>query len=954
MKREKDVVGRLGQLPKELLNIYAKIYEQIAGDDSTIIAERALKFLVCGQKPIPTAAFLSVICPKDSEPVDAETLLDICCNLVVQDHELDVFRLSHLSVREYLESRDEYSQMEANTTAAETCLSHLLKPKEFEREVKQTPEWDMVLSMDDYATIYWPLHCQLSGENRSKGELKSLLKSFLPQRKVSTAFSKWMDAARIAIGTPSRRVTLEVELQFSLCSPPKPFFLACVFNLIELVERDSSSVKEKNEQGLTGLHIACSYGYDEIVRLLLYRGAEIIDTDVFGQTPLTYALQSGHVKIVEMLLDHYKNIKITDELMYYSFRDGDDTKMLELLLDRDDTLIISEDLLRLSIRAEGTKNLEFLCDQDREVRITNAVVQQAVSYGNIKALEVLLRENEDLVVDEETLTHVAGANNFIPGVDECLNRLLTRYLETRVLESVLEAAASNLRLGAIKILFARDPKLQVSKSLLEQAVRSSEGDIVECLLSRYSDLRISESILVAAAENEECGGELVKLLLNRNSDAQVSDAILLAAAQNQNCGKEVVEFLLGRDSNLRISEAVLVAAAGNRYFDEGLAVAKLLLSRDKEPQHIDAIVRAAITSGNQDLLGYLLDQNKQIQITEKLDVLSFELNKYSPTCNVLLDRNRDLRVSEKILRAAAKDSDMSAIENLLARGGLANISKEIIISAIETNAPSVAELLLDQAVGMQIDEDFVKAAITCRYYSPDFMDDLLKRSANKVTEGIVVAAAENTENHFSTYIFEHLLDKWRSLPITETVWMAACGANNGVLKLLIERGEKPPAVEAILEAAANRGQVDAVQLLLERAGTDISSSKWSVIAQLFNAAYTGDEENMQKLLSSGVDPEMKSKEDGWTPLIAAASEGHQAVVKLLLGNTRLGIESADNRGETALFLAAENGHTEVVRLLLEKGANPSPRDKEGSTPLSVATENNHEEVVELLKTHEKA
>ena len=981
MKTEEDVVAELGKLPKELFDIYENIYKQITGVDSKNRAQRAFKFLVCGQKPIHTAAFLSAICPEDSKPVDAKGLLNICCNLIVQDNELDIFRFSHLSVREYLERRVEYSQIEANTTVAEICLSHLLKRKDFEGDGERTWEWNMVFSLDDYATFYWPLHCQLSGENR-KGELKSKLKSFLPQRKVGTAFSAWMEAARAATNTESRDFTTEDKLRSSLCSPPKPFYLACAFNLLELVERDSSSMKEWNEAGLTGLHIACLYGHDEIVRLLLDRGAESTKMDAYARTPLSYAAQSGHVKIVEMLLDHDENIKVTEELSYAvqsghvkivemlldhdenikvteeliidAFGDRDCTKMLELLLDRNDTLVISEQILGASVRQNSTKNLEFLCDQDREVQITNGVVLEAVSYCNAKAIEVLLRENRELVIDEQSLIRAAECNyHYDPVADECLSRLLARYPDARVPESVLEAAVLN-RTGAVKILLARDPELQVSERLFKQAVSALDCDAAECLLTRYSNSRISAAILVAAAQNETCGGQLVKYLLSRNSDAGVSEEILLAGAQNQNCGEEVVESVLSRDSNLPISETVIEAAAGNSSFGTGLAVTKLLLSRGGEQKHVDAAMRGVLASGNQELLEYLLDRNKQIQVTEELVIQSIELNHYSSICDVLLNRNRDIQVSEEILMAAAKAGNLEVVERLLAHGGSANISKEVIISAMETDIWT-ADFLLNQAVGMQVDDDFIIAAITCQYYSSDFLDALIKQSPNKITEAIVIAAAKNTDNGFGADIFAHLLDQWGTLPITEQVWTAASRVNNGVLKLLLSRGEKPPAADVLLEPAATSGQMDVVQLLLDHTGaTDPSSSKWPAIAQLFNAAYTGDDQTMQTLLASGVDPAAVSAENGWTPLIAAASGGYVEVVKLLIGDARVKIEAVDEEGKTALFVAAENGCVDVVRALLEKGASASVRDEDGESPLEVAVENGYEGVVEVLKMYEKA
>ena len=59
-------------------------------------------------------------------------------------------------------------------------------------------------------------------------------------------------------------------------------------------------------------------------------------------------------------------------------------------------------------------------------------------------------------------------------------------------------------------------------------------------------------------------------------------------------------------------------------------------------------------------------------------------------------------------------------------------------------------------------------------------------------------------------------------------------------------------------------------------------------------------------------------EDGDTPLILAAGEGHAKVVELLLGKQDIQVNLVDGRGISALVSAAFHGHDEVVRLLLQK------------------------------------
>ncbi|KAJ5724568.1 hypothetical protein N7493_006296 [Penicillium malachiteum] len=103
------------------------------------------------------------------------------------------------------------------------------------------------------------------------------------------------------------------------------------------------------------------------------------------------------------------------------------------------------------------------------------------------------------------------------------------------------------------------------------------------------------------------------------------------------------------------------------------------------------------------------------------------------------------------------------------------------------------------------------------------------------------------------------------------------------------------------------------------------------------------------LLEKGAYIEAKDEKFGRTPLAWAATNGHEAVVKLLL-EQGAEIDVKDKRyGQTPLSRAVENGHKAMVKLLLENGADVEARDFEvGRTPLFWAASKGYEAVANLL------
>lgn len=83
----------------------------------------------------------------------------------------------------------------------------------------------------------------------------------------------------------------------------------------KLLESDPSLIsvidnrRGKSSSGLTALYLAIKYGHYEIVELLLSKGANPNERDVYGQSSLDIAAEKGHAHLIKILVEYGAGIK---------------------------------------------------------------------------------------------------------------------------------------------------------------------------------------------------------------------------------------------------------------------------------------------------------------------------------------------------------------------------------------------------------------------------------------------------------------------------------------------------------------------------------------------------------------------------------------------------------------------------------------------------------------------
>ena len=125
-------------------------------------------------------------------------------------------------------------------------------------------------------------------------------------------------------------------------------------------------------------------------------------------------------------------------------------------------------------------------------------------------------------------------------------------------------------------------------------------------------------------------------------------------------------------------------------------------------------------------------------------------------------------------------------------------------------------------------------------------------------------------------------------------------------------------------------------------------------AQLWDAAFAGDEAEVARLIEKGVDDLDWRRADaryyrGWTPLFAAVSAGSADCTRFLLG-ALADVDCVTAAGSTPLIEAAARGHVEIVTLLLQAGAETQAEaaDRRLGSARALALANGHKECADLI------
>ncbi|MCB1175979.1 MAG: ankyrin repeat domain-containing protein [Leptospiraceae bacterium] len=153
--------------------------------------------------------------------------------------------------------------------------------------------------------------------------------------------------------------------------------------------------------------------------------------------------------------------------------------------------------------------------------------------------------------------------------------------------------------------------------------------------------------------------------------------------------------------------------------------------------------------------------------------------------------------------------------------------------------------------------------------------------------------------------------------------------------------------EDILEAVRD-GDVEKLKTLVKgKIKMNFADSR--EMTPLMIAANDNNLEIANILIESGVDVNIKNKENGKTALMYAASNGFIEMCQLIIADKDIVLNAKDKSGKTALMHAVFNARKEVTKLFIDAGANVNSRTDTDESAMTFALKSGRSEIVNLLR-----
>ncbi|XP_067652079.1 putative ankyrin repeat protein RF_0381 [Haliotis asinina] len=454
------------------------------------------------------------------------------------------------------------------------------------------------------------------------------------------------------------------------------------------------------------------------------------------------------------------------------------------------------------------------------------------------------------------------------------------------------------------------------------AATERHREVVQLLVTKGANMSLVDRFGINILHSACLGGdvEVVKHVLSQNmldinSREQCGRTAVMLAAENGH--KDVVEFLVDKGADLSLVD-----------------------------ETADNVLHCACRGGDAGVVKYILSKNR-------VDINRRGLHELTP---IMMARRCKHREVVELLLSTRADGSLRYYNHI-----------NMLLSACREGDMEVVKFVLSQNI---VDVDSrgprkkTPVMLAAQYGHKEVVKVLVENGADLSlaydtgSNGLHLACSKGRLEVVKYIISQNIVDiNCRGLGKKTAAMIAAGCGHKEVVELLVENGADLSLACAsgsnILHLACSRGRLEVVKYILSQNIVDINSRGLKKKTPVMNAAESGHKDVVELLVEKGANLSLAC-DTGSNILHFTCSKGRLEVVKYILSQNILDINSRGMMKKTPVMNAAESGHKEVVELLVENGADLSLTYGTGSNILHLACSKGHLEVVKFKHNHNQS
>ena len=678
--------------------------------------------------------------------------------------------------------------------------------------------------------------------------------------------------------------------------------------ILQEMMRHKPHLEAQNKDGHTALFLACYYGQQTSIRILLEAASNPNIASTSGNTSLHAAvLGKCNKKIIQLIIDHFADLNATNNrhetaLMLSCIKANEDTINVLLKAKADATIAEADGNTCLHIAITQNLNIEVIQELIRRGGDVNAVNNNCVSalgmacqMGQIDTIGLLIKLGADI-----NITDPDGNTYLHCGVQEDYSKEVIQA----ILDHGVNVNTSN----------------KTNETALMMSIRKINRNNINMLLKAGADPNIA----------------------NTDGDTCLHLAVI------KGCCKEILQAIVDHGANVdernKSDETALMISIrkGNK------SNVNVLLNAGANPDIVD-------TNGNTCLhyaahnvcpkvfLQAIIDQGVNVNATnQENETALLEACMYGQDfkIRVLLDAEADPNIPNKngntcLHYAADDDCPKEVLQAIIDKGADVNATNQenetALLAACMYGQDFKIRVLLDAEADPNIPN---KNGNTCLHYAVD--DDCPKEVLQAIIDKGADVNATNQEN--------------------ETALLAACMYGQDFkIRVLLDAEADPNIANkndytCLHFSVLGNCSKEVIQTIIGQ-GADVNAKNQESQTALLLACEKGNTDIVNILLSAGADPNIADM-DGNICLHHAVNKYCTKNLLQALINQGVNVNATNQKNQTALLRACINVENVKISKLLGAGADPTIADEDSNTCLHFSVLGNcSKEVIQAIVDH---